>query len=529
MIEIVNDSGMMLDLSENFGLTIERNNPLFLNGDDFFQDITYPGKAPLTENNKIFIGLGQLAERDIYRYELPVSVYVDSTPYFSGTFAYDIEGSEINFFLKVGYGDIAELCEKTKLNDLKYNGDLGITYAMKQDSIVNPDNYPYSFFPIWHETEKVEELAEAGQPVTYFTNPYDFVNQVKYEWKEPDPKPWRDLPHFKLSHILREAVKFLGFTASGNFFADPQIKNLYIVNLQFTRPPRDGEEQSVPHITISELFTALKQRFRVNVTFDHLNRRAIFSTPNVLLNSLEYIDISDFPTSIPAIKTPDRFSYKIEGDQQESDFNPPNHITITDPNRPGLPEEEVTVKISTMRQFTNTEDNYSYPATSLPFLTGRAINPAPENTLWRTPYDSDRHSAVHLVSYSGLTEVSPGKYFPTAYPVSFSLTDGDWYVFLNDSKMIQLRAYLPPYLLAMIDPYQKIGFLTKENLLMVGIIEKMEYTLTHKAQELIEVTFDLYSLFEKKSIVTLAENEAVPDERTGRKRDPREKRPLRPF
>jgi hypothetical protein len=518
MIEIINDKGQVLDLDSSFSLTIERNNPLFLRDDEFFQDITYPGKTPLTDNNKLFIGGGHLAERTIYNYELPVHVYIDNVPFFSGTLAYDIQGGDINFVLKVGYGDIAEKCEMTYLQELDYGGSVQIPYSEKQDSLVNPENYPFVFFPIFHNTTKVEELDEAGTPIQYFTNFYNFAEQKLHEWADPQARPWLELPHFKLTYVLSEACRFLGLTAVGSFFTDPYIKSLHIQNLQFQRPPRTYAKYAVPHITITDLLKALKSRFKVNISFNLMQKEAVFSAPNTLLNSTDYIDISKHVTAIGKILAPERLTYTVKSDQQSTEYNPPNYIEIKDPFAPALAEEEVLVSVSTLPVETYTADGYSYPVTTLPFLTGRAINPNADQVLWRTPYDSARHSAIRLLSYTGLKDVSVGKKYPTAEPVEFKLSDGEWYAFLNDAKIIQLTALLPNHLLSRITPFDKVGFITEQNLFMVGVIKKMEYSLTSSTSGLVDVTFEILSRMEHLSKVSLVANELVPEENTGRKR-----------
>lgn len=527
MIEIINERNQVLDLDASFGLTIERNNPLFLRDDEFFQDITYPGKTPLTDNNKLFIGSGHLAERTIYNYELPVNVFIDNVPFFSGTFAYDIQNGDINFVLKVGYGDIAEKCEMTYLHDLDYGGNIQVPYAQKQDSLIHPENYPFAYFPIRHETEWVEERNVAGEPASYFTNSFTVKEPTLRRWQALDPNGTRHIAHFKLVFVLSEVCEFLGLSPTGNFFTDPYINTLYMQNLQFTRAPRTYAKNAVPHISIADFFKALKGRFRVNISFDLLNNQAVFSAPNTLLAESHYIDISKYVTSIEKILTPERFAFTVKADQQNTEYNPPNFIQVKDPAAADLPEEEVLVSISTLPLQTNSTYGWKTPVSTLPFLTGRAIDPTSDQVLWRTPYDSARHEAIRLLRYTGLQDIATDHPFPLAEPVEFRLSDGEWYAFLNDAKIIQLRALIPNHILSRTTPFVKVGFITEQNLFMVGVIKKMEYTLASSTRGLIDVTFEIRSRMEHLSEVTLVENELVPEETTGRKKEFGGRRPRR--
>jgi|GEM_PF-5405203 len=516
MIEIINEKGLILDLSDSFMLTIERNNPLFLKEFEFFQDITYPGKAPLTDNNKIFIDSGHLVETSVYNYELPVNVFIDGTVFFSGNIVYSIQDDEISFVLKVGYAAVAEICETTMLYQIDYGPDISIVYANKQASIVNPSAWPFAYFPTYHNTEKAEEYEEIGQSVEYFSNPYHYATQQKYQFFFSDPKPWRDISHFKLNYILKIVLESIGFKPAGSFFTSDYTKDLYIYNLQyareiFTLASTTNAQYCVPHISVTEFLRFLRDRFRVNITFDHLKKIANIEEPNSLLQSTDYIDISEYVSDIKSVNIPTRLIYKIEAKKADSDYNPPNHIEIKDVNAPyKLADEGIEIEVSTLPIIDDETDGYFYPVTHMPYLTGRAIgdtpDPGPRERRWLPPYDEARHSTLLLMRYSGLKLVSDDKYYPTAEPVEFSENDGNWFAFMNDSKVIKLTASIPTHLLSKLDTNQKVGFISEENFFLVGIIEKIEYTLVNTSRDLIQTEILVRTLLEKKSVVQLVDN-----------------------
>src|SRR5690606_23897544 len=146
---------------------------------------------------------GHLVETSVYNYELPVNVLIDGSTFFSGNLAYSIQNDEISFVLKVGYAAVAELCETTMLYQIDYGPDISIVYANKQDSIVNPSAWPVAYFPTYHNSVIAEDYNALGQPIQYFSNPYHYATQQKYQFFFSDPKPWRDLSHFKLNYILK--------------------------------------------------------------------------------------------------------------------------------------------------------------------------------------------------------------------------------------------------------------------------------------------------------------------------------------
>lgn len=525
MIEIINNNGTSLELDEDFVLTIERTNPLFNQNNDFFQDISYPGKTGLTENNKVFISSGQLLEVSIYRYELPVSVLIDGATFFNGTFTYDIQGDQISFFLKIGYGVLAEKSENTLLTDVNYGPSWNVQFEDKQNTLVNPDSWPFAYFPVYHNTHKAEEVGHIGEPIEYFVNPYDYANQIKYEWTRDDPSPWRDSSHFKLVYILEKAFNHIGLKTSGSFFTSDKTKYLYIFNERFTGYSRIKANDALPFISITDLLKALKERFRIPITFDLKLGKVTIEEPNALLRANEVVDISQYISAIEKIHRPDRKTYKIQARKGEDEFNPPNYISVVDPNAPGLlPEEKIEISISSLPSVQDATNNYYYPTTSLPFLTGGPIGgPSPE----ANPNDKNRKTALpentsfRLLKYAGLKQVTGSMDFPTAESVEFGIDDGEWYAFLNDSKLVQLKAYIPTYILPSIDPYKKIGFISQEGVYLTGLIKSLNYSLSNSAKELVETTIEVYIRTEKLSRIELTDNPIESIEEPGT-RPPRE-------
>lgn len=519
MIEIINKNNITLDLPENFVLTIERNNPLFNKANEFFQDITYPGKAELTPNNKMFIGSGHLLESSIYKYEFHVDVFINGNAFFSGMFAYKIVGKEINFTLKVTYGGVATLSDNTFISEISYPDDPvtsgSFPHLDMQDTLVNPANWPMAFFPIHHDTFKEAD----GEPIEYWSNPFDLGKGEKYEWKENDPKPWRDVPHYKLSYVLKGAMEHIGLKATGNFFEETRTKSLYIVNDQYKVHRSWKAKFVLPAISISELLKALKERFRLNIGFDLTKKIAVFDVPNTFLKSDNYVDISDCVADVFEIEGPERRNYSIYA-KNTDEFNSPYYISINDDSDDSLPEEKLEVAISTLpvelfpSETTPVLSGYTFPYTRQPYpgdesgpFRQRPANLGTDNigrVRSDTPTPIPRSTKLILLSYSGLVEEEE-KLYPKVQNVPFTLEDGEYYAFLNDSKKVKVVANIPPHILSRIDPYTKIAFTSREGVLVHAVIKQIEYSVSSKQRELIRVEIEAFVNLNKYSKIALVE------------------------
>lgn len=519
MIEIINEKGLTLELSGDFSLSIERNNSLFNRNDEFFQDITYPGKAGLTPNNKMFISSGHLIESSIYNYEFHVDVFINGNAFFSGVFSYKIVNKEINFTLKTGYGGVATLSENTFISEISYPDDPisrdKFLHSEMQDTLANPDDWPMAFFPIHHDTFK----ATDGEPIEYWTNPFDLVKGEKYEWKTGDPLPWRDVPHYKLSYVLKGAMQHLGLKATGSFFDDNRTKYLYIVNDQYKIDRRWKAKGVLPAISISELLKSLKERFRLNIHFDLTRRIAVFDVPNTFLRIDNLVDISDCVSEVFEIEPPERKNYSIYA-KNNDEFNSPYYISIKDESGSPLPEEKLEVAISTLpvelfpSGTTPVIPDYTFPFTRQAYpgddpgpFRPRPLNLGTDNIgkIKRdAPTPIPPSTKLILLSFSGFTNLT-GKRFPKVENVPFTLEDGEYYAFMNDSKKVKIIAFIPPHILAKIDPFTKIGFTSKEGVLVHAVIKKIEYSVSNKERTLIRVEIEGYVNLNKYCEINLVE------------------------
>ena len=174
MLEIINQKGQVLQLSEEVNIPVERNNMLFNDGDKLMQDVVYASDAPLSAANKLFIKNGHLVDADNEVYILKVQAFTQAQVLFEANLVYTIKGNKINFTLKPNFAGLAAKVAGSSLNQIdfadqeEYLTATAIATLMK-NTCLNPDAYGFIFVPLWNT-----RLGE-GFPPANTSNAY--VNQ----------------------------------------------------------------------------------------------------------------------------------------------------------------------------------------------------------------------------------------------------------------------------------------------------------------------------------------------------------------
>jgi len=483
MIEIINTSGKILELSTGTVIPVERNNSLFNSPDKFIQDITYPGKAGLTENNKIFIENGHLVETSTTVYEMDVKVIVSGSPFFAGIFAYQIISGNISFNLKVNFAAVANQVKNTSIRDI-YTTDQSAYFATAaamevwmKDTCVNPLKYPCVFFPV-----KNDSWISTGDITYKWLNYWDHENQkfkVVFGFGGAEPRTSTAMvPFFRGSYILKTILQALKFNVEGGYFSDPEEQNIYL----FTRYRlfSGGVAPSLsymPNLKIADFLKQYAERRRISLNFDVLNNKVTVETPQSVFNSKELIDIREYIESVDEITTSPSKGYEVTlkiddtddawntGTESESLFNPPYKLHV------GSSETPVELEIGTLNKVIETD--YSYP------INQQEINVLGEGD----PIDWP----LSILKYEGMKSLPGAKVFPEAKPMDLNLDDALWYKFLNDSKPLVIYANIPPDLLAKMNPTIKLQCISNEGYYFVALPEQITYQLTNNNSELIRV------------------------------------------
>jgi hypothetical protein len=493
MIEIINQYGQILELSAGTTIPVERNNSLFNAPDKFIQDITYPGKAGLTENNKIFIQNGHLVEAVNAVYELDVKVIISGSPFFAGIFAYKIISNEINFTLKVNFASVADIVKNTSIRSIiTYDtvsdiaNDAALEDLMKE-TCETPLDYPFVFFPI-----KNEKHTDTDLPIHYpWINYWDHAAQefkVNMSAVPGDNVDVPQVPFFRASYILRKVLECLKFTVSGGYFTEPSEQEIYFYSRLGLRSNYIQPSLFyMPDKKITDYLKEMADRTKISIEFDVLDNSVYVETPASVLNSTEILDITDYIETIQEIATSESKGYELTlkldntddawntGNDDEKIFTPPTKLHI------GQSETKVEMKIGTLNKFD--DENYSYP------INKQNIDSTDLNliTEWQ----------LSLLQYSGMKDLGGGIVFPEGKPYDLSLKDAEWYRFLNDSKPLIIVANIPPAELSKLKATRKIGCVSNEGFYFTALPSKIRYTLTNNDAELIKVSIEARQLISR--------------------------------
>lgn len=490
MIEIINKFGQILELSAGTTIPVERNNSLFNAPDKFIQDITYPGKAGLTENNKIFIQNGHLVEAINSVYELEVKVVVSGSPFFAGIFGYKIISGEINFTLKVNFASVADIVKNTNIRSIitydavsDITNDTGLETLMKS-TCVTPLDHPFVFFPV-----KNEKHTDTVLPIDYpWVNFWDHAaQQFKVVLStipgENDYTP--QVPFFRVSYILKKVLECLQFNVSGGYFTEHAEQDIYFYSrLALKHRHIMPSLYYMPDRKITDFLKELADRLKISIEFDVLDNSVYVETPASVLNSREILDISEYVETIQEIATGESKGYELTlkidtsddawntGNQEQKIFTAPQKLHI------GQSETKVEMKIGTLNKLEDTE--YSYP-----------IN---KQNIDSRQLDLFTEWSLALLEYKGMKDLGGGIVFPEARPYELTLKDADWYRFLNDSKPLIVIANIPPAVLSKLKATRKIGCISNEGFYFTALPSKIKYNLTNNDAELIKVTLEARQL-----------------------------------
>ncbi|WP_231424036.1 hypothetical protein [Pedobacter sp. Leaf250] len=461
MIQIINKKGFTAHLYPDTSISIERNNPLFLDNENYFEDITYSFNMPADAWNKEFFKSGHLVEAANSVYELDVQTFVSGTSFFAGLLSYSFKGGDFEAILKINYGALVSLSKNTIVNNIttldgrgRKEGDI-TTPALMKASCQNPQDYPFAFFPV-HNPKALN-----GK-----------INNWNHETQNFEiNSPLRSF--YKLEYILQKILEYLGFELSGTFFENKENRAIYIYggtsgvfiesSLYFI--PED--------ITITDFFKMVKQRLNISISFNILEKKAYIDSAKTMIADSRLVELGDFVTKIDEIARPNIIGYtlslkpddtdelyktKINDEKQPA---PTNQVIIGDGEKP------IEIDISTLKE--KEVDNYVIPTTDQP-VTG--------------------YNKIRFLRFYGMKYVGSGKVFPEARAMEISSDDIFYYQFLNDSKKIKLTALISVLMASNLTSAQKISFNSKEGFLVYAITEKISYQIKNKNESFILVDIE---------------------------------------
>lgn len=301
-------NGESLDLEVDSTLTVEWISSIFNDSQIFEGSYSYPVVFPITERNKRILKNSHLPENRFDRTEYDVSIIFFGQTWKTARLSYGISTRGFEGVLKIDAGAIAEALRERKVSSVftisnkgKFVKHVGISIGngisakintIIQSAIDRNAGYPFAFFPVRNEalTGETVELSNSNFK-EWLINPY-----LAGVWQ------WGGTlhsPYFYLTWVVREICSFLGFTARGDFFENPVIREWVIFNTGvFTYNELQKSDfvicpaKHLPDISISELFKSLRNDFRIGIDIDYSESVIYFVTPDHLLQNSETIDLT---------------------------------------------------------------------------------------------------------------------------------------------------------------------------------------------------------------------------------------------
>lgn len=218
-----------LDIRSNTVITLELNNPAYLGEDiDVIQgDYAFPFSVPLTDRNLRILRHPQRIDNYHQHIEaLECTLWSGGKPLFSGslriTSATRTEAKVSIIFTPLrGLKDV-------KLNQLAWpEYDMGATLsaqlALAKDSALNPENYPFVFFPVWnwgHDGRSEHDFEQAEFP--------NYYNIYTGQFESDDSIP--AMPFLKLDQALQLGANYADFRFANGFQTNTELRRLVMFN-----------------------------------------------------------------------------------------------------------------------------------------------------------------------------------------------------------------------------------------------------------------------------------------------------------
>ncbi|MFD2163661.1 hypothetical protein ACFSJU_14725 [Paradesertivirga mongoliensis] len=514
MLEIINERGEVMEVSDNLSIPVERYNPLFNDSDKFFQDITYPGKAPISPANKAFFSGGHYVDTENSLYEFPVRISVSGFMLFKGVCQFKIGNNAYDFTLKVNFGALASNFKTVKLTDIRTNDSYGsplVTTAgweiHMKDTCVNPHKYNYAFLPVFNDG-----VEYFGEEVSTTTNLWDYANQ-KFKITPPSGKQIAldymvfNTPYFKLTYLIKKTIEALGFVATGNFFTTQNdqiyVWNPYNCTLWGQDFSNDGIYLAIqnsafyaPDAAIGEFFKILREdpRLKLTFSFDLLNATIRVDSFSDIMNDPEHEDISEYIEEITEMEVKSTYGFSITLAPDTQDANFLTNATYLPTARLVVGDGSKAIEVS---------------ANSLKYHNADMLKCKRKVTRRKAAVVfSSNTLPLRLIRFTGMREAEPGKFIPHCEPMELSTAHARFYEFIASAKKITSIATVPVSVLSRLDTSKKLQFYY-QGVNVPAILEKLAYDMQGKAR--VKVKIDCYSLLNSAAKTSRVEQVIIPD------------------
>lgn len=303
-------NGIQLDTREvNFNLNLK--NPFFQNELD--GSYAYDINLPLTDSNKK--NLSQFAHRLSSNQKYPTvfsEVFFSGRKLFDGNFIVTSSGKDIRGSIGIGQSNFLYLSKKY-LDEINYGSK---TFADEAEALAYFNNIKNQFYPDVAFALPVLKSQSADTYLPSGTTGY-FEKEFMNKWDPLAETYTIDdsgdkgiiMPQMYLLFILNKLFSENGYFLKDNFFiTDPEYSKLILFNIYNAnggipdiddKPGYDAEITNInynfhiAHQTISSLITGLQNLLNVRFYFNHNTKSVKALDALEILNSTDFIDITD--------------------------------------------------------------------------------------------------------------------------------------------------------------------------------------------------------------------------------------------
>lgn len=488
MLKIVNASGRTLHLPPDVVVTVERNNPLFNDPDKFLQDVSYSFTVPFSPNADLFFGFGRLVEKANDTYTMAdISCYASGTTLIKGNIKYKVTASGYEANLQPNFAAINSLIKNIRLTEIRTeDAEYGFTQTTFEDRMLdtamNPDKYPYIFFPVYNpDWYTASEIAHYDH-----VNHFDETTQ-RFVAGPPPGYPaafnYAQTPFFKLTYILKQIALYLGLTPAGDFFTYPAA-NKRVIHTRYALGYLEIMPcmTYMPNMLLSDFLKQL-QRDHMSIDPDLLTGEFRVTTFKNIKDSETVIDLTGFLASEGEQEVPTGQSLRVTLKSDQSDANyantdvegavtyPPTSTLIA-----GTGDTDLELECGTTKTRIN-PNGVTEPWLSQSVINGLGGGGTAGDINYTDPNDFTtlNNWQLRLLNYEGYLPVAGGGHYPSATAHELNDADADWYRFLNDSKRIKPIFYLPANIVATLRLGVKFTHKTSSGNYVTYIAEQIAY------------------------------------------------------
>lgn len=446
MLRIYSPStGLALELDPDISVEFELNNILLAESGEMPGSFSYPITFPLSPNNRRFLGHDYLPQANLQ--EHAVETTINGILLTRCTLSYKVDSStKASGFLKIDQGEIANqlkgvylwqaLEEKVYLFDPEKD-DVAThrTSKEKQELIqarmlemaeAEPGEYPIVFFPVYNADFAMKEV-DSSFPVRTFeynavVNPFE-----NGKFKVDVYTVGRHFtPFIYLTYVFERIAAFFGYSASGSFLTDPDVRTWVLFNTQAIPSTRKFSSNGaffvdlsnhVPYITISDFLKTFRDELGLGIFFDSRTKEVRYELFRDILKSGSSINLSSHLLSGYSSENTSTDGYTILSAIDENDLIQKSNNRVSE--KIGTGGKDIQMKISTLAMQAHYM-NFGGGGPSLAYLPTCSIRGnlssrefQNEEAYYSIGKEHKNSFGIRLLSYRGMREGSvPNKKYP---------------------------------------------------------------------------------------------------------------------